>query len=461
MDNEQIQNETMPYVEITPELGIESEENVLSLLINNSVSPDNVFAKLIVSDFSNPNYRLLFNTMLSMYESNKQIDLTIVKDNLQVQNHLSDDMRHLLNILATKNSNPIIIDNYIQLIRMASMLRELKKLSQDILDSHINFLEFDDQLAIFEHRFSNIIKSTNKNLVLPINNYVDKYKNKFEKSYFNTITTGTKTNFERIDELTNGFQPGDLIILAARPGRGKTAFSVNLIVNVAKNLEPDETVVMFSLEMGGEQIVHRIVSAESMINFNLAKVKNLDSQSSSQIVATLNKINDLPILIDDSSDISLTEIRSRLQQIANTKKIKLVVIDYLQLVKVTRTHSMMTRQQEVAMISHSLKSLARELEIPIIAIAQLSRKIEERRGASSQPILSDLRESGSIEQDADLVCFLHTVESDDEMNSLNQDNVDIEFIIAKHRNGATGKAELTFQKSISKFISKSNTYTKE
>ncbi|WP_033160094.1 replicative DNA helicase [Mycoplasmoides alvi] len=456
MQNQEVNDSKLTSPEITPELGNESEENVLSLLLKNSVHGSNVFSKLTSNDFSIADYRLIFNTMLSLYEANEPFDFTIVNDNLNLENQLSNSLKHHINILATKNPNPSAIDNYIQIVKMAAILRNLKILSEEIRETHVSFLDFDDQLVYFEQRFLNIIKSTSKNSTIPISGYVNTYKDKFERSYLDSITTGTKTNYEKIDDLTNGFQPGDLIILAARPGRGKTAFAVNLIVNVAKDLEQDEVVVMFSLEMGGEQIVHRIVSSESMVSFNLANVKNLDADSSNQIVMTLNKIKDLPILIDDSSDISLTEIRSRLQQIASTKKIKLVVIDYLQLVKVMRSNSNMSRQQEVSMISHSLKSLARELKLPILAIAQLSRKIEERRGANNQPILSDLRESGAIEQDADLVCFLHMVDNNEDDLYANNEIVDMEFIIAKHRNGATGKAELTFQKTIGKFISKLN-----
>lgn len=455
MDNQEIGiNNALDSPEITPELGNESEENVLSLLLKNPSFASNIFSKLSANDFSTPDFRLIFNTILSLHEANKQIDVVLVNDSLNFENQLSTNIKNYLSILITKNPNPSSLDNYIQIVKMAAILRNLKNLSEEINDVHVNLLNFDDQLAYFEQKFSNIIKSTTKNSIIPIANHVDVYKDKFERSYLNNVTTGTKTNYQKIDELTNGFQPGDLIILAARPGRGKTAFAVNLIVNVAKDLDPNEIVVMFSLEMGGEQIVHRIVSAESMVNFNLANVKNLDSEASNQIIMTLNRIKDLPILIDDSSDISLTEIRSRLQQLAMTKKIKLVVIDYLQLVKVMRHNLSMSRQQEVAMISHSLKSLARELGLPVLAIAQLSRKIEERRGANSQPILSDLRESGAIEQDADLVCFLHMVDNNEDDMYTNNQVVDMEFIIAKHRNGATGKAELTFQKTIGKFISK-------
>lgn len=446
---------------ITPELGFEAEAYLLSLLLNNHPEMDLVFSKLNNTDFQNEHHRYVYSVINQLHKSLKQINPVVVIENLISQKLLSQkEAEQLVTYLSTYNGNSDSLISYVNLIRMVRILKKLNNFGEDLCNISVDFVNFEDKLIQLEQQFLEIVKNDIDGSVYPISDVVNVYMDKFKKSLSEQVITGTKTGYAKIDKLTNGFQPGDLIVLAARPGRGKTAFAINLMLNVAKNLLDNEVVVMFSLEMGAEQIIHRMVAAESMINFNLGNVKFMPSEDTDNVMYGLNEIKELPIYIDDSSNISLSEIQGRLKQIAATKTLKLVVIDYLQLIKVTRTYVGMNRQQEVTLISHNLKALARELKVPILAIAQLSRKIEERRGPDSQPILSDLRESGSIEQDADLVCFLHTVSEDtNDENSEISTNADIEFIISKHRNGATGKANLTFLKSIGKFIPKENSYS--
>lgn len=268
--------------------------------------------------------------------------------------------------------------------------------------------------------------------------------------------TGTTSGFHAIDEFTNGFQPGDLIILAARPSIGKTALALNMLVAAAKQCSENECVVFFSLEMGAHQLMERMVSAETSISSTHFKRGTWMDEDDFLIKECTTKFNKLPLLIDESSNISILEIQTKLKQIANTKKVKLVVIDYLQLVQGSQKAGI-NRQQEVSQISRTLKSIARDVDTPIIAIAQLSRKIEERKGLDKKPILSDLRESGSIEQDADIVSFLNYERDEYDNNnsetSVKQYNniVVVDFIIAKNRNGSTGEVKLLFEKQYGKY----------
>lgn len=443
-------------ITITPMIGIEAESKILSSLLNNCPNGNEVFNKLLISDFNEEAYRLVFGAMLRLYNANKKLDPVAIIDSLVSQTLMNPfEAQQLIANLTSLSTSFSSLDIYIEIVKMASILKDLRNLGTELQEIKVDFLEFDDKITKIENQFLQITKSKIGSDIKTIKGFVSDYREKLKRAFNEQLITGTKTGYEEIDKITNGFQPGDLIILAARPGKGKTAFAINLLINAAKNLTENEAVVMFSLEMGGDQIIHRMTACESMVNFNLTNARFLSADDGSSVSYGLNEIAELPILIDDSSDLTISEIQSRLKQAANTYKLKLVVIDYLQLVKATKTNIGMNRQQEVTLISHSFKSLARELNVPILAIAQLSRKIEERRGPDSQPILSDLRESGSIEQDADLVCFLNTpINDNDDQNDLNNQNPDVEFIIAKHRNGPTGKVLLSFMKHIGKFTSK-------
>lgn len=443
-------------IAITPMLGIEAESKILSALLNNCPNGNEAFNKLLISDFNEEAYRLVFGSMLRLFNANKKLDPVAIIDSLVSQTLMSPfEAQQLIANLTSVSTSFSSLDIYIEIVKMASILKALKNLGTELQDIKVDFLDFDDTITKFENQFLQITKSKIGSDIKTIKGFVSDYREKLKRAFTEQLITGTKTGYEAIDKITNGFQPGDLIILAARPGKGKTAFAINLLINAAKNLGENEAVAMFSLEMGGDQIIHRMTACESMVNFNLTNARFLSAEDGSSVSYGLNEIAELPILIDDSSDLTISEIQSLLKQAANTYKLKLVVIDYLQLVKATKNSIGMNRQQEVTLISHSFKSLARELNVPILAIAQLSRKIEERRGPDSQPILSDLRESGSIEQDADLVCFLNTPSGDgDDQNDLNNQNPDVEFIIAKHRNGPTGKVLLSFMKHIGKFTSK-------
>ncbi len=306
-----------------------------------------------------------------------------------------------------------------------------------------------------------LVKSKNTSDFFTSDEIAQQYHDKLVTIRSNRGTlTGTASGYHSIDKFTNGFQNGDLIILAARPSIGKTALALNMILNAAKECRGDECVVMFSLEMGAEQLYQRLVSCESGIPSTTLRDGSWNENDEYVIYQAIQNIARLPIYVDDSSNISIMEIQSKLKQLqSNKKKIKLIIVDYLQLVQGS-TKAGTNRQQEVSQISRFLKSIARDIDSPLIAIAQLSRKIEERKGSDKKPMLSDLRESGAIEQDADLVTFLN-YERDEVDNDKSTDktktylqNVLVDFIIAKHRNGATGEVQLFFDKTIGKYTDK-------
>lgn len=318
----------------------------------------------------------------------------------------------------------------------------------------------------FRKRFLDITNSNKTKDVETLSEIMIEYHKKLEsmKGRIETLT-GTTSGYYELDKITNGFQPEDLIILAARPGIGKTAIALNFLLNAAKefaewNLKKDHTekekmVLMFSMEMGNNQISERLVSIQSGVDISVNKRGNWNETQWLSNIDAISSLSAYPIYIDDSSNLSIIDIQSKLKQLSINKEVKLIVIDYLQLLKGPNTKSQqVNRQQEVASISRTLKSIARQYNVPIIAISQLSRKIEERKGEYRRPILSDLRESGAIEQDADIVSFLNYKVEEDAYNKSDKKNSDVvvEYIIAKHRNGATDSVDLLFKKSIGKYI---------
>jgi replicative DNA helicase len=283
--------------------------------------------------------------------------------------------------------------------------------------------------------------------------------------------TGTRTGFSSIDTKTNGFQSGDVIILAARPGVGKTALALNFIVNAAKDIKErsekqpnNEIVLMFSLEMSSEELCNRMVSSVSMVELSAYKRSKLSTVDMHSVNNAIDTLSELPIYIDDDSSLTIMDIQSKIKQISMNHKVKLVVIDYLGLLKgPTVSGNGYNRQLEVAMFSRTLKQIARTNNIPILVLAQLNRNMEQRKGENTRPMLSDLRDSGAIEQDADIVSFLSRVVAEDidgQENPKDTTTIEVEYIIAKNRKGPTGATNLDFIRNISRFEEKRYTLPK-
>lgn len=262
--------------------------------------------------------------------------------------------------------------------------------------------------------------------------------------------TGIPTGFSELDRMTAGFQRNDLIIVAARPSVGKTAFALNIAQNVAT--KTDENVAIFSLEMGAEQLVMRMLCAEGNIDAQNLRTGNLTPDDWGKLTMAMGSLSNAGIYIDDTPGIRVSDIRAKCRRLKQEKGLGLIIIDYLQLIQGSGRNRE-NRQQEVSEISRSLKALARELEVPVIALSQLSRSVEQRQ--DKRPMMSDIRESGSIEQDADIVAFLYR---DDYYNTESENKNIIEIIIAKQRNGPVGTVQLAFVKEYNKFVNLERRY---
>ena len=279
----------------------------------------------------------------------------------------------------------------------------------------------------------------------PINQIVIDTFSKIENLYESKGgLTGLSTGFKDLDKLTAGLQPSDLILVAARPSMGKTAFTLNIASHVA--LKENKPVAFFSLEMSKEQLMQRMLCAEGLVESQRLRVGDLDEQDWQKLIAAADKFSKAPLYIDDTPGISIMELRSKARRLQQEKGLSLVLIDYLQLMQGRANKNGDNRQQEISEISRSLKSLARELNVPVIALSQLSRSVESRQ--IKKPMLSDLRESGSLEQDADIVMFLYR---EDYYNAETENKNITDVIVAKHRNGPVDTVQLFFHKEFTKF----------
>ena len=437
------------------------ENEIISALYNREDVRSLIFSKIKIDNFVIQNNRIIFRIMKQLFEDNHPIDLLSIKSQISIEdieepNQVIDHLiKEILPISYVDN-----INSKIEILINKSTKTKIEKWAKNVLDSEVDFLDPDAKFDSWTSELDEIINSRNIGELESISEAVDQYQRKLDFLEKNKgKLTGITSGFHDIDNLTNGFQNGDLIILAARPSMGKTALAINFILNAAEAIDPKkESVVFFSLEMSNEQIINRMITNLAQLDAWKLRTGQLTREELKSINANLERLKTYPIYVEDKANMTILEIESRLRQLIQNSKIKLVVIDYLQLIESTTHNS--NRVQEVAKISRKLKIMARELNVPIIAIAQLSRKIEERKAEDRQPMLSDLRESGSIEQDADLVTFIdydrNQVNKNDLMNSdksikTNDKKVLVVFYVEKHRNGATGRIKMWFNKHEGKF----------
>ena len=444
------------------------EKKIISAILQNVKNIDDIFLRLVSSDFGNPIHKSIFEIALMFRGDGKILDyemlLSFIETNKEYQ---FENFYSYLAEIDSIHPNNLSINQYIDQIKNQSIKRQLSNFSSELENTNLDVITAQETLSGLEQKFLDIVSSKKNKEMERLSDILNDFKTKLEEVIFKKTNemTGTPSGINTLDNITNGFQPGDLIILAARPGIGKTALAINFMKNAAKIFRDErksgkdiaskeKAVVMFSLEMGKDQICQRILAADSAVELNVNKFKVWTDREKTSLRSAVTELMDIPIYIDDSSDQTIIDIQSKIKQMSADKDIKLVVIDYLQLLKISKTNKNgLNRQQEVAEISRTLKKIARQFMVPIIAIAQLSRKVEERRGDQKRPILSDLRESGSIEQDADMVCFLNYAElSDEQKNELQIENsVVVEFIIAKNRNGETTIVYLEFNKPFSRY----------
>ncbi|MGB4985260.1 MAG: replicative DNA helicase [Erysipelotrichaceae bacterium] len=412
-------------------------------------------ADLGSGDFVMPSHQKIYQACEELHHDKVMIDLPSLVSWLQDHNELKNvGGIEYLNRIMDSSINAYNSEYYIRIIQEKAILRRLIATSQSIIEDAIdNGGETDDVLDLAESQILKVTHSrktsdfqTSRQVVSNvISNLTHAMENKGE-------LTGVSTGYRQLNYYTNGLQKGDLIILGARPSVGKTAFALNLGLNVAQiNKVP---VAIFSLEMPSEQLMTRMLSAKAMVDGMRLKSGKIKERELGHINEVATQMKELPIYIDDSSTIKVSEIFAKCRKLATEKGIGLIIIDYLQLITGS-TRKGENRQQEVSEISRNLKALARDLKVPVIALSQLTRSVETRGGKdeSKKPMLSDLRESGSIEQDADIVMFLYREDYYKKDEPVG-DTVDVELIIAKHRNGSTGTVNLAFTKNFNAFYDK-------
>ncbi|EGD47750.1 replicative DNA helicase [Ruminiclostridium papyrosolvens DSM 2782] len=429
-----------------PPQSLEAEQSVLgSMLIDKEVVPV-VMEILKPEDFYRPDHKEIYDVIIELFDRAQPIDLITVSERLKLHGKLElvGGLEYLTNI-ATEVPTTANVKHYAKIVEEKALLRKLIKASTDIVDLGYNASEEVSYiLDKAEQNIFDILQKRSSQGFVPIKDVLVDTFNKLEELYNNSGNiTGIPTGFADLDFKTSGLHNSDLILIAARPAMGKTAFALNLAQNAA--VHSNVPVAVFSLEMSREQLVNRMLCSEAMVDSNRMKTGKLEDNDWQKVAKALGPLSEAPIFIDDTPGVSITEIRAKCRRLKLEHNLGLVIIDYLQLMQGSRSKSE-NRQQEISEISRSLKILAKEINVPVITLSQLSRAPEAR--TDHRPILSDLRESGAIEQDADIVMFLYR---DDYYNPETEKKNIAELILAKHRNGSTGTVELVWLGQYTKF----------
>ncbi len=439
-----------------PPQNIEAEQSVLGAMMLDKEAIAKASEILTSEDFYREAHRVIFNAMLELYNKNEAVDMVTITDILRRDNKL-EDIGGIAYITALANVVPTAanVKYHADIVAEKSVLRQLVRVSTEI--ATMGYEGSDDVGVLLDTAESRILEISNrkkKNDFTQIKDVLMDSVQGLEKLITNKGgLTGLPTGFPDLDKLTSGLHPSDFIILAARPSMGKTALALNIVQNVALRAhkqiggEP-RSVAFFSLEMSKEQLVHRMLCAEAGIDSQRLRVGEMGDKDWDSLWAACDTMSKAKIYIDDTAGITAMEMRSRARRLKAEQGLDLIVVDYLQLMQGSGRKSFSgDRQQEVSEISRSLKALARELDVPVLALSQLSRGVEARQ--VKRPMLSDLRESGSLEQDADIVAFLYREDYYDKET----ENKHTELIIAKHRNGPVDTVNLFFHKQFTKFVS--------
>ncbi|MDA3802323.1 MAG: replicative DNA helicase [Patescibacteria group bacterium] len=441
-----------------PPHSLEAEESLIGCLLIDKDAIIKVADSLMPQDFYKDGHKVIFEAIKDLYSNQEPIDIITLANRLEERKHLEkiggrSYLAKLSNTVATSGN----ISNYANIIQRKATLRRLQKAASDIsLLSFDEGKDIDEILDETEKKVFAVSQKYLKNAFLPIDTLLaDAFERIDELHKKSGKLRGLTTGFPDIDKVLAGFQKSDLVILAARPSVGKTSFALDMARQAA--IASKEGVALFSLEMSKEQLVDRMLCAQAGVSLWKMRTGNLsdkeDSNDFAKIGDAMGKLAEAPIYIDDSGTLSIMEIRAKCRRLQMEKGLGLIVIDYLQLMEGRGKYGD-NRVQEIAEISRGLKSIARELNLPILALAQLSRAVEATHPAI--PKLSHLRDSGSIEQDADVVMFIYRKSSDRgfDPNDLPEDEKHkAEIYIAKHRNGPTGKIDLFFDETTASFKS--------
>ena len=431
-----------------PPHDVEAEQAILGCMLTDKDSVISAMEVLKEDDFYREDNKAIYSAMLTLYGKAEPIDIITVKAEL-VENGKFDQVGGLeyLAVLPEKVPTTTNIDKYIKIVEEKSLLRNLIRTANDMIAAGYDQTEdVEDIMNVAEKKIFDILQNKNSKGYASIKDVLVGTFAELERLYNQKgYITGVETGFNDLDMKTSGFHKSDLIIIAARPAMGKSAFAINIATHAA--VSNNVPVVIFNLEMSKEQVANRILCSEAMVDSNKIRTGKIDDNEWIKLANASGRLADAPIYIDDTPGISVTEIRAKCRKLKLEKDIGLVVIDYLQLVQGSGKRLIGSREQEISEISRSLKILAKELDIPVIALSQLSRGAEKRD--DKRPMLSDLRESGAIEQDADIVMFLYR---DDYYNQDSEKKNIAEVILAKHRGGSTGTVELGWMGNYTKFV---------
>ena len=429
-----------------PPHDIEAEQAVIGSMLTDKDAVVDAIEILKAEDFYRQDNKTIYEAILNLYNRAEPIDIITVKAELiSIGKFEAVGGLEYIAVLPDKVPTTANVDRYIKIVEEKSILRRLIKASNELID--LGYAETEDVDTIMdqaEKKVFEISQGKNQKGYTPIKDILVESFAELEKLYNQKEPiTGIPTGFADLDYKTAGLHNSDLVLIAARPAMGKSAFALNLATNAA--VQSKVPVVIFNLEMSKSQLVSRILCSEAMVDSNKVRTGKIEEDDWVKLATALGPLSEAPIYIDDTPGITVTEIRAKCRKLKMEKNLGLIVIDYLQLIQGSGKRNS-SREQEISEISRSLKILAKELDVPVIALSQLSRAAEQR--ADHRPMLSDLRESGAIEQDADIVMFLYR---DDYYNPDSEKKNIAEVIMAKHRAGSTGTVELLWLGNYTKF----------
>ena len=429
-----------------PPNDVESEQAVIGSMLTDKEAVSAAIEVLKPEDFYREDNRTIFEAILNLYGRSEPIDIITLKSELSSMGKFEavGGLEYIAE-LPDKVPTTANVEQYIKIVEEKSVLRNLIKTANEIITlGYDQTQEVDGIIDGAEKKIFEVMQKKNQKGYTPIKDILVETFTELEQLYNKKQRiTGIPTGFSDLDFRTSGLHNSDLILVAARPAMGKSAFALNIATNAA--VRAKVPVAIFSLEMSKEQMTSRILCSEAMVDSNKVRTGKIDDEEWSKLAAASGELSEANIYIDDTPGISIMEIRAKCRKMKIEKNIGLVVIDYLQLVQGSGKRGG-SREQEIAEISRSLKILAKEINVPVIALSQLSRAPEQR--PDHRPMLSDLRESGSIEQDADIVMFLYR---DDYYNEDSEKKNIAEVILAKHRAGSTGTVELLWLGNYTKF----------
>lgn len=429
-----------------PPHDLDAEQAVIGSMLTDKDAVIEAIEVLKPEDFYREDNKAIYEAILNLYNKAEPIDVITVKAELTSLNKFEAvGGLEYLSMLPEMVPTTANVEKYVRIVEEKSMLRTLIKTANELIE--LGYGETEEVEAIMdsaEKKIFDIIQNRNKKGYSELKDILVEAYSEIEKLYnLKQHITGIPTGFADLDYKTAGLHPSELILIAARPSMGKSALALNIATHSAINAKVP--VVIFNLEMSKTQLVNRMLCSEAMVDSNRIRTGRIEEEDWLKLASSLGPLSEAPIYIDDTPGISIMEIRAKCRKLKLEKNIGLVIIDYLQLIQGTGKKSN-SREQEISEISRSLKILAKELDIPVVALSQLSRAVEQRQ--DHRPMLSDLRESGAIEQDADIVMFLYR---DDYYNPESEKKNIAELIISKHRSGSTGTIELLWLGDYTKF----------